>query len=295
MKEDIKVILLNPDEAKNLFVNWGKTSAVCYASNPKEAIEQSSETLARIGKSCLTSGHMSGSRGDFIKFLVYGASRSLIDQLVRHETGVFKNVQSFRYVGKDSFSYDVPDEILDNKILLKRYDNHMMETLKLYGDIADYVKSKGRSQERAHEQARYVLPMATHSATCIGFTVEGFIHLMNERLCIRAEDRIRYMAGLMRDEVIHILPELKSRLVAKCDYFLYCTEGKKTCGKYPVKQDAAKILSNFRTHGKDFTDAFENFVSDWERNNLLHNELQKESFSHSLIGEFGGVITDDKS
>lgn len=290
MKEDIKVVLLNPEEAKKLFRNWGQTSSVCYAADPVKAINQDDQSLERIGRGCMSSGHFSGSRGDFIKFLVYGSSRALIDQLVRHEVGVFKNVQSFRYVGKESFAYDVPDEILDDKMLLKRYDKFMTEAITLYNDIADHVESKGKSQERAHEQARYVLPMSTHSATCIGFTIEGLIHLMNERLCVRAEDRIRYMAGLMRDEVLKVLPELKSRLVPKCEYFLYCTEGKKGCGRYPTKQETAKILNSFWNRSSDFKEAFDNFLKNWDHEQVLNSGLEEESFSKSLIGSYGGDL-----
>lgn len=40
----------------------------------------------------MASGHFSGSRGDYIKFLVTEVPRFTVDQAVRHEVGVFKNV-----------------------------------------------------------------------------------------------------------------------------------------------------------------------------------------------------------
>lgn len=295
MKDDMRVELFNPDEVKNLFRDWGKTSAICYASNPIEATHAPDENLVKIGKSCRMSNHNSGGRGTYFKFLITGVSRSVLDQLFRHEIGVFKNMQSFRYVGKDNFSYDVPDEIKDNRELLRRYDQHMTSALALYRDIAGYIESKGKSSERAHEQARYVLPMATYSACVIGFTYEALVHLMNERLCVRAEDRIHHLATLMRDEVLKVLPDLKPQLVPKCEYFLYCTEGRKSCGRYPTKQSVSKVLSSFRGKNEDFMEKFNKFVTDYENGLTINTELEADSFSHSLIGGHGGTLNGDET
>lgn len=286
----MKVELLNPTEVANLFYSWGQTSAICYSSNPTESTFAPKENLEKTGRFCQNSQHTSGSRGVYFKFLITDVSRSVLDQLFRHEVGVFKNMQSFRYVGKDNFFYDVPDEIKDNRELLRRYDKHMVSTLALYRDIVSCIEGKGKSEERAHEQARYILPMATYSACVIGFTYEAFIHLMNERLCVRAEDRIRYMAGLMRDEVLKVLPELKSRLVPKCEYYLYCTEGKKGCGRYPTKQETAKLLNCFHNRPSTFLKDFDDFLEKWDQEQVLNSGLEEESFSKSLIGGYGGDI-----
>lgn len=189
------------------------------------------------------SGHFSGSRGDFIKFLITDVPRFTVDQAVRHEIGVFKNVQSFRYVGKDCFAYEIPIEITDNHELVAKYERHMANTMELYEDIQSYVLSKGKTQERANEQARYVLPIATHTAFVIGFTIEGLIHFMHKRLCSRAEDMIRQMAILMKKETVSVLPNLESRLAPECQHLLWCPEGKKSCGAYPTKKQLKEILN----------------------------------------------------
>ena len=142
----MKVTILNPEEVGKLFEYWGKASCVCYDTD--------TETPETVGKHCMNSGHFSGSRGIFILFKVEGCPRFTIDQAVRHEVGVMKNVQSFRYVGKDSFVYEVPTEITDNAELLTKYHNHMMKTMDLYCEIQDYVYNKTNSHERANEQAK---------------------------------------------------------------------------------------------------------------------------------------------
>lgn len=194
----------------------------------------------------MASGHFSGSRGDYIKFLVTEVPRFTVDQAVRHEVGVFKNVQSFRYVDKDTFCYEVPVEITDSQEMLDKYSDFMNLSSALYEEIQDYVYKKTESHERANEQARYVLPMATHTAFVIGFTIEALIHFCNMRLCVRAEDTIHYLATLMRDVTIEVLPELKPKLVPNCQAFLWCPEGAKSCHAYPTKKELKEMINEYR-------------------------------------------------
>ena len=232
----MKVTLLNPDQVKDLFKNWSITSATCYGStiNPDKP--------DAIGKHCMKSSHFSGSRGDFIKFQVDEVPRFVVDQAVRHEIGVFKNVASFRYISKDEFNYSAPEEIFDNQELFNRYNEHMDNTMELYSDIQDYVYNKTGSHERANESARYLLPMSTHTSFVIGYTIEAFIHLCNSRLCVRAEDPIREMTTLMKNEVLKVLPELESDLVPNCVRLMYCPEGKAGCGAYPTKKQVQEYI-----------------------------------------------------
>lgn len=229
----MKVELLNKKEVQNLFSDWGKVAAICYDTKTSKP--------ENIGKHCMKSGHTSGSRGTYIKFLVTDIPRSCIDQAVRHEVGVFKNVQSFRYVNKDSFAYEIPKEIATNKSLVKKYIEHMNTTMDLYSEIQFYVEEKTGNKERANEQARYILPMATHSAFVIGFDVEALVHFMHKRLCVRAEDIIRQLAIEMKREVLSVLPELEDKLVPHCQYLLWCPEGK-GCGAYPSKEKLKEMV-----------------------------------------------------
>jgi thymidylate synthase (FAD) len=176
-------------------------------------------------------------------FKVEGCPRLTIDQAVRHEIGVMKNVQSFRYVGKDSFAYEVPVEITDNEELLAKYHSHMMNTMELYGEIQDYVFNKTNSHERANEQARHVLPISTHADFVIGMTIEALIHFENARLCVRAEDKIRELARLFKSTTLELLPELKDKLVPNCQALLWCPEGKASCGAYPTKNQLKQMIA----------------------------------------------------
>lgn len=230
----MNVKILNREESKKLFYWWGQTSCVCY--------DTKTNTPEKIGKHCMTSGHFSGSRSQYILFLVEDCPRFTIDQMVRHENGVMKNVQSFRYVDKNNFAYEIPVEIKDNDYLLQRYTKHMSSTINLYSDIQSYVFNKTNNQERANEQARYVLPMSTHASFIIGMDIEALIHFCNMRLCARTEDVHRELAKKVRNAVLEILPELENKLVPNCQNMLYCPEGKKGCGAYPTKKELKEII-----------------------------------------------------
>lgn len=230
----MNVTILNPEESKKLFYWWGQTSKICYDTHMDDPTS--------IGKHCMMSGHFSGSRSQYILFQIDNCPRFTIDQAVRHEDGVMKNVQSFRYVDKHSFTYEIPEEIKDEPYLLQRYIKHMIETINLYSDVQTYVLDKTGSKDRANESSRYLLPMSTHASFVFGLTIEALIHFCNTRLCVRAEDKIRELATLMRDSVLEILPNLKNRLVPNCQALLWCPEGGKSCGAYPTKKKLQEMI-----------------------------------------------------
>lgn len=250
----MKVKLLNPEEVRNLFVDWGTTSACCYGSDLKGDL--STDELEKIGRGCMNSGHYSGSRGNFIKFYITDVPRFTIDQAVRASIGVFTNVQSLRYCSKDTFSYEIPKEIKDNATLLTKYVNHMQSTMELYQEIESYIYNKTGKSELASEEARYLIPMSVHGNFVMGFTIEALIHFCNVRLCVRAEDKIQEMARLMRDEVLAVLPELKDKLVSQCQALLYCPEHK-SCGAYPKKKKVKELIEL----GKTYSELLERFAS----------------------------------
>ena len=71
---------------------------------------------------------------------------------------------------------------------------------------------------------------------------------MNMRLCLRAEDKIRELAKLMKEETLKAIPDktLENRLVPNCQFLLWCPEGKKTCGAYPTKKELKELLSKYK-------------------------------------------------
>lgn len=237
----MKVEIINKEESLELFKYWGLAAAKCYAT-PKKFAE-------RIGKSCLQTGHFSGSRGRYIMFDISGVPRALVDQLVRHEQGVFKNVESGRYVNFEDFTYYIPPilEKEQNALAHKLYTEHMIKTKIVYKEIISILNKNGTHGEKAYEAARGIMPMNYDTGLVIGFTVEALINLMNKRLCVCSQDHIRKLAVEMRKQVIELIPELEPHLVAACEANGWCPESKKrTCGKYPQKEVAIALIEEYR-------------------------------------------------
>lgn len=227
--EDIQVKLVNGDEVKEFVKRHGEFAAICY-NTPKKYAE-------KIGKSVLSDGHYSGSRADFFRFEVILAPRYTVDQAVRHEQGVVKNVQSQRYVDMSNFNLYVTDLVANDEYLREEMRRHEEETQERYKRMKKYLEDNYHlSGEKANDQIRGILPIGSESKFNFALNIEGLVHFMNMRLCTRADKPIRILAKKMREEVRKVTLAYDELLVPMCESRLYCTE-KNTCGMYPRKEE----------------------------------------------------------
>lgn len=230
---DIKATLLNPEDVKNFIYNHGLIATICYDTPEKFA--------EKVGMSCLREGHTSGSRGDFFKFELE-IPRYCADQVVRHEQGVFKNMQSQRYVDMDdNFSIYVPPHVWENPEVLAQYEAYENNCREQYKQIRKVMDEQGVKGEQANDLMRTMLPIGVMTKLRIGFDIEALIHFMHKRLCKRADAPIRKVAQLMRDEVLKVEPRYKEFLVPQCIDMLYCPE-RHGCGMYPSKKEVQELI-----------------------------------------------------
>lgn len=256
----MNVELINPDVLKDLYKNHGEFACTCYNTPVKYA--------ERVGKSCEKSGHMSGSRCEYIKFRIE-CDRGTCEQAMRHEIGVrydetdkyayqdriemeidvnptniVENMQSFRYVNKDNFNYSVPKTILNTPGAKELYDQAMANIDMSRKLIKNILIENGISEKKAIEDANFLLPRATTLTLTIAFTPEALIQFMWKRLCVRAQDEIRSLAIEMKKKVEEVNPEFAKELVPHCQYLLWCPEGKMSCGTYPTRDELKEKLKN---------------------------------------------------
>ena len=255
----MNVTLLNPDVLKNLYKNHGEFACECY-DTPKKYAE-------RVGKSCEESGHMSGSRCEYIKFEIEG-DRGTLEQTMRSEIGVrynpeekyyymdmieaiprvspdeiVKNMASFRYIDKNNFTYVTPRNIEKYPQALAFYQNCMSNIDTTRRLIKEILIENGVDPHKAVEDANFVLPRATNTKLTIGFTPEALITFMHKRLCSRAQDEIHDIAIAIKKAVSEVNPEFAKELMPHCQYLLWCPEGKKSCGAYPTREELKKIIN----------------------------------------------------
>lgn len=217
-----KIVLLNKEYVKsNYFRLWGEMSAQCY--------DQPEEKYEMIGKKCLKDEHFSGCRDIYFRFCIKEISRTLSLQLNRHEVGVVKNQRSQRYCFEGDGGYVTPDIILNNDSLRKQYEEQMQTCLQTYRVLYDKILEQTGNKEVAKENARFILPQSMFTQGVYSFTLEALINLAHKRLCSRAQDEIRLLTNDMVNEIVSVLPELKTYLVPKCVYLGKCKESK-CCG-----------------------------------------------------------------
>lgn len=227
-EKEFKVTLVNKEEVAQFIKKHGEFACVCY-DTPKERAE-------KVGLHCLKSGHLSGSRHLYFVFDLQRIPRFTIDQLVRHEVGVVKNVQSLRYVTKGRMDVYAAPEIRNNPLLVKEHYLSEEYAATCYQLTIDRMTRSGIEKERANEIARTFVPIGTASCCSFAVNIEGLIHLANVRLCTRAELPIRYLVEQMVNQVIAVEPRYKQFLVPQCRKLGYCPESK-GCGIYEPKKN----------------------------------------------------------
>ena len=257
----MKVEIINPEELKNLYRNHGVFACTCYDTPEKYA--------ERVGKSCEKSGHMSGSRCEYIKFRITDVDRGTAEQCMRHEIGVsfpfedmdnytfdeysekvidvspdqiVKNMGSFRYIDKTGFTYTTPQEIKENEALCAIYDNVMRIVNNVRITLKDMLADTGVNEKRANECVSFLLPRATNSTLTIGFTPEALIQFMHKRLCNRAQPEIQKLAIEMKKAVSEVNEEFAKELIPHCAHLMWCPEGKMSCGAYPSKDEVKNYI-----------------------------------------------------
>ena len=114
----------------------------------------------------------------FFTWEISGVSRALLAQLTRHRFVSF-SVQSQRYYDMKNGTAVIPPAISNNLQALHLFFESMSACFKAYSNLQEF--------EIPNEDARYVLQNScTASLTCT-MNLREFIHLCNERLCVRAQ------------------------------------------------------------------------------------------------------------
>jgi len=262
----ITVTLMNPEVVANLYRSHGQFACTCYDTPDKYA--------ERVGRSCQDSGHMSGSRCEYIKFKITGVDRGTSEHAMRHELGaavplemqdnysfedfmdlvetvasdhIVKNAASFRYIDKTGFDWETPSTIRNCPAAKAEYDDLMRYINDKRVIIKQALEASGVPAKLATQDANFVLPRATTSELVIGFTPEALLHFCHKRMCVRAQEFIREIAFKMRDAVAEVSPRFASEMKPQCEYLLWCPEHRGSCKRYLTKAQLKELLHE--THG----------------------------------------------
>lgn len=185
-----------------------KVKLIAITPNPEEVIEQAGRTCykSKIGdptiiQRWIKSGHNSVIEHALVTFRISQVSRSFTHQLVRHRIGSYSQ-QSQRYCDASNFDYIVPDSILNSSdgSALELYDSFMDNVRSMY----TLFLSKGIKKE----DARQILPNATHTEIVASYNFSSLRNLFKLRLDKHAQEEFRQVANRMLAIVKPIAPNV---------------------------------------------------------------------------------------
>lgn len=203
--------------------------------------DESEEQQAAFLRKMMRSGHDSPLEHVKFTFAVEGVSRALTHQLVRYRVASYSQ-QSQRYVDMKQFGYIVPPSIAGDEAMRTEFERCMNEIQRSYQDLLARFEEKGVTGERAHEDARFVLPQAGESKVVLTMNCRELLHFFGQRCCQRAQWEIRALAHTMLELCREKLPPVFENGGAKCGRLGYCPEGKFGCGKFPPKEEVTQGL-----------------------------------------------------
>lgn len=181
----MKVTLVNHDI--EIIKNISSIASICYgkekAENPVSLVEQ-----------LYKNGHHSVFEHCKFTWMIEGLSRAASHQLVRHRMASYTQ-SSQRYIDESGFAFVLPESVNNNPVATQIY----LDTINSIND--GYIKLVEMGIKK--EDARFLLPNACTTNIVMTCNLREFIHICNERLCLKAQWEIREMVNLM----VKSLPE----------------------------------------------------------------------------------------
>ena len=196
----------------------------------QESIEKFVQDLADVG-------HESPFEHVSFTFGIEGVSRTTSHEAVRHRIASYSQ-RSQRYCGEEKFSYTIPKTIQDNADLLKKYTDKIEELKSLYSEMVENGIPK--------EDARYILPNATHTRFIMTMNARSLMNFFHLRCCNRAQNEIREMANQMLKLCKEVAPAIFKNAGASCVSLGYCPEGSRCCGRAKTLSEILEVAKKSR-------------------------------------------------
>jgi thymidylate synthase (FAD) len=208
-------------------------AAICYSGGHdydeirQDAEKKPAEYLSKIVKN----GHLSILEHNVYVFYVSGLSRVASHQLVRKRIASYSQ-QSQRYVDAKNFKAVIPKTI-ESSQFIEKYNMKLEECSNLYQEMVDGGIPK--------EDARFILPGATTTQLMVSMNAHSLVDFFVQRLCLRSQWEIRRLAEIMLEEAQKVSPLIFKDLGAYCDFYGYCPENDKSCGRIKTLKE---IMNN---------------------------------------------------
>lgn len=192
---------------------------LCFLSHgPQRTLN---EDAAKYFQNIKESGHGSVLEHANISVLMWGVSRSLTHELVRHRAGFGFSQVSQRYVGGRTLRFVERPEYVEDKFLHELFEDRIERTQREYEGITDYLLAKQKAgseilsadrktdlRKKVRQAARSLLPNETEAPVVVTGNVRAWRHFLNMRGSEHAEVEIRRAAFETYRCLIQVAPLL---------------------------------------------------------------------------------------
>lgn len=173
-----------------------KTSGqTCYMSFGERRTKN--ENAGRYFENLLSAGHGSVLEHANFSFLLYGISRSVTHELVRHRHLNFSQV-SQRYVSGSVLRFverpEYQDEEALHEIFFRRIERVALEHEELLSALSGGPLSPTSERKKVNQTARSLLPNETEAPMVLTGNVRALRHVIEMRASEHAESEIRNLA-----------------------------------------------------------------------------------------------------
>ncbi len=183
-------------------------------------------------KNIIRSGHGSVLEHANFSFIIYGVSRSLTHELVRHRAGMAYSQVSQRYVDGSKLRFVERPEFQNVEFMHKAFETRIDSRSSEYAALAEYLhwdtelgwnKSPTDAKKSVNQTARAILPNETEAPIVATGNVRAWRHILEMRGSVHAESEIRNMAVKLYECLNEVEPVLFQ------DLFTHEVKGVGTC------------------------------------------------------------------
>ena len=178
---------------------------LCYASfGPRHT---TNENAAAYFERLTSAGHGSVLEHSSFSFLLYGISRSVTHELVRHRAGVGFSQISQRYVSESVLRFVERPEYQGDEELHRLFEERADRAAAEYGEMAERLLQRQESganmlsadyktdaRKKVQQTARSLLPNETEAPMVFTGNVRALRHIVEMRADAHAESEIRNLA-----------------------------------------------------------------------------------------------------
>ena len=190
-------------DAETLTVYAGRS---CYESwsRPNEKTRRDEDYLRRT---LFEQGHFSILEHATATFYITGVSRALLTEFTRHRHLSF-SVRSQRFVDESEANIVIPPAARGSEKLMWEFENAAVGARHSYRELVEALLGSGLARKQAREAARAVLPNMIETKIVVTGNLRAWHEVIERRTAPDADAEFQEVAGMIRDELKKIAPEV---------------------------------------------------------------------------------------